>query len=185
MAEAATLRIQVGDFTPNYLCNADAMSRIHKTATEPSRYRFVVVVREPVARAFSEWRSDRPPFEPGTHRRCADALTGVPVFVSRYVSVRAQVQVGARQQLQLGDGACGCAAAQVRTQALILTLTLSLTLALTLTLALALALTRCSPKLYGAPHLLRALPTNLLARYLRKCFGGGRAMQCLATSLQP
>ena len=67
MAEAATLRIQVGDFTPNYLCNADAMSRIRNTATEPSRYRFVVVVREPVARAFSEWRSDRPPFEPGTH----------------------------------------------------------------------------------------------------------------------
>ena len=183
MAEAATLRIQVGDFTPNYLCNADAMSRIRNTATEPSRYRFVVVVREPVARAFSEWRSDRPPFEPGTHRRYADALTGVPVFVPRYVSVRAQVQVGARQQLQLGNGACGCAAAQVRAQALILTLTLALTL--TLTLALALALTRCSPKLYGAPHLLRALPTKKLGAYLRKCFGGGRAMQCLATSLQP
>ena len=81
---------QVGDFTPNYLCNADAMTRIRNTATEPSRYRFVVVVRdpeptpkptpnpkpkpkpkpkpnlnsipeqvrEPVARAFSEWRSE-------------------------------------------------------------------------------------------------------------------------------
>ena len=33
------------------------------------------------------------------------------------------------------------------------------------------------PQLYGAPHLLRALSTQLLARYLRKCFGGGRAMQ--------
>ena len=71
----------------------------------------------------------------------------------------------------------------MRAQALILTLTLALTL--TLTLALALALTRCSPKLYGAPHLLRALPTKKLGAYLRKCFGGGRAMQCLATSLQP
>ena len=85
---------QMGDFTPNYLCNADAMTRIRNTATEPSRYRFVVVVRdpeptpkptpnskpkpkpnpnpkpkpnlnsipdqvrEPVARAFSEWRSE-------------------------------------------------------------------------------------------------------------------------------
>ena len=62
-APSATL-CQVGDFTPNYLCNADAMARIRNTATEPSRYRFVVVVREPVARAFSEWRSDWPPFEP-------------------------------------------------------------------------------------------------------------------------
>ena len=37
----------MGDFTPNYLCNADAMTRIRNTATEPSRYRFVVVVRDP------------------------------------------------------------------------------------------------------------------------------------------
>ena len=41
----------------------------------------------------------------------------------------------------------------------------------------------CDPSLYGAPQRLRALRTKPLARYLRKCFGGGRAMQYLATSL--
>ena len=46
----------MGDFTPNYLCNADAMGRIRRSASTPSAYRFVVVMREPVARAFSEWR---------------------------------------------------------------------------------------------------------------------------------
>ena len=43
------------DFTPNYLCDPDAMRRIHSSTTEPRRLRFIVVMRDPVMRAFSEW----------------------------------------------------------------------------------------------------------------------------------
>ena len=68
----------MGDFTPNYLCNADAMGRIRRSASTPSAYRFVVVMREPVARAFSEWR----------------------MFALKYRWER-------ERQLHLRDGACG------------------------------------------------------------------------------
>jgi len=44
-------------------------------------------------------------------------------------------------------------------------------------------LRRCDPLLYAAPWRLTTLRTEQLSRYLRKCFGGGRAMQYLATSL--
>ena len=43
------------DFTPNYLCDGAAMRRIHASARTPSALRFVVVVRDPVMRAFSEF----------------------------------------------------------------------------------------------------------------------------------
>ena len=43
----------VGDFTPNYLCDADAMARIHRVAGGNARQlRFIVVMRDPVYRAF-------------------------------------------------------------------------------------------------------------------------------------
>ena len=45
----------VGDFTPNYLCDADAMPRLARSLPDPGALRFVVVMREPTARAFSEW----------------------------------------------------------------------------------------------------------------------------------
>ena len=41
------------DFTPNYLCDADAMARIHRVAGGNARQlRFIVVMRDPVYRAF-------------------------------------------------------------------------------------------------------------------------------------
>ena len=43
------------DFTPNYLCSATALKNIHATARDPDELRFVVVMRDPVMRAFSEW----------------------------------------------------------------------------------------------------------------------------------
>ena len=44
-------------------------------------------------------------------------------------------------------------------------------------------LRRCDPALFGNTSAVRALSTAALARYLRRCFGGGRAMQYLTTSL--
>jgi len=41
--------------TPNYLCDADAIPRIYQAAPEPGRLRFIVVMRDPIMRAFSEW----------------------------------------------------------------------------------------------------------------------------------
>ena len=43
------------DFTPNYLCSSAAMRNIRATAATPSALRFIVVTRDPIARAFSEW----------------------------------------------------------------------------------------------------------------------------------
>ena len=47
--------IAIGDFTPNYLCDADAMLRIRDTAPDPRKLRFIVPMRDPIMRAFSEW----------------------------------------------------------------------------------------------------------------------------------
>jgi len=49
------LNLSLVDFTPNYLCDAKAMQRIHFSSLDPSRPRFIVVMRDPVMRAFSEW----------------------------------------------------------------------------------------------------------------------------------
>lgn len=55
-AARGELNASVMDFTPNYICDADAMARIHDSAAErPEAVKFIVVVRDPVARAFSEW----------------------------------------------------------------------------------------------------------------------------------
>lgn len=54
-AGPSELNATVVDFTPNYLCDPDALPRIHATAEDPSHFRFIVLVRDPVMRAFSEW----------------------------------------------------------------------------------------------------------------------------------
>ena len=43
------------DFTPNYLCSATALKNIHATARDPDELRFIVLMRDPIMRAFSEW----------------------------------------------------------------------------------------------------------------------------------
>ena len=43
------------DFTPNYLCSATALKNIHSTARDPSELRFIVLMRDPIMRAFSEF----------------------------------------------------------------------------------------------------------------------------------
>jgi len=43
------------DFTPNYMCHAGALRNIHSTARDPDELRFIVLMRDPIARAFSEW----------------------------------------------------------------------------------------------------------------------------------
>ena len=45
----------VGDFTPNYLCDAEALPRLKASAEDPDALRFIVVMREPASRARSEW----------------------------------------------------------------------------------------------------------------------------------
>lgn len=54
-AGPSEINATVVDFTPNYLCDPDALPRIHSTAEDPSLFRFIVMVRDPVMRAFSEW----------------------------------------------------------------------------------------------------------------------------------
>lgn len=53
-ARSGELELVVGDFTPNYLCDAKAMERLAGLPSAP-HLRFIVVMREPIARAFSEW----------------------------------------------------------------------------------------------------------------------------------
>ena len=48
-------KIRVGDFTPNYLCDADALPRLRRTSPDPDALRFIVMMRNPTSRAFSEW----------------------------------------------------------------------------------------------------------------------------------
>ena len=53
---AGELNLSVVDFTPNYICDADAVRRQHEGAAGlPDRMRFIVVMRDPIMRAFSEW----------------------------------------------------------------------------------------------------------------------------------
>ena len=55
-ATKGELNVSLVDFTPNYLCDANAMERIHRVAGSSARHlRFIVVMRDPVYRAFSEW----------------------------------------------------------------------------------------------------------------------------------
>lgn len=49
------LNATIIDFTPNYLCDPRALPRMRATAPDPAALRFVVVMRDPVMRAFSEW----------------------------------------------------------------------------------------------------------------------------------
>ena len=43
------------DFTPNYMCDPDAMRRIRTSSKSPDDLRFIVLARDPVMRAFSEF----------------------------------------------------------------------------------------------------------------------------------
>jgi len=43
------------DFTPNYMCTPSALLNIQKTARNPEQLRFIVLMRDPIMRAFSEW----------------------------------------------------------------------------------------------------------------------------------
>ena len=54
-AAAGEYPMLVGDFTPNYLCDPEALPRLKASAADPSALRFIVAMREPAARAFSEW----------------------------------------------------------------------------------------------------------------------------------
>mmetsp|Transcript_18687 Transcript_18687/g.61631 ORF Transcript_18687/g.61631 Transcript_18687/m.61631 type:complete len:831 (-) Transcript_18687:208-2700(-) len=54
-ATEGELNVSVVDFTPNYLCDADAMQRIRHSTTRPELLRFIVLMRDPIMRAFSEW----------------------------------------------------------------------------------------------------------------------------------
>ena len=54
-ASATELNLTLVDFTPNYLCDASAMRRIRQSADDPKRLRFIVTMRDPIMRAFSEW----------------------------------------------------------------------------------------------------------------------------------
>jgi hypothetical protein len=51
----AEYNLLVSDFTPNYLCDAEALPRLKASLPEPDALRFIVVMREPTSRAFSEW----------------------------------------------------------------------------------------------------------------------------------
>lgn len=43
------------DATPNYMCTPAALLNIKRIAARPSDLRFIVVMRDPIMRAFSEW----------------------------------------------------------------------------------------------------------------------------------
>ena len=43
------------DFTPNYLCHVGALHNINATARDPSELRFIVLMRDPIMRAYSEF----------------------------------------------------------------------------------------------------------------------------------
>jgi len=43
------------DATPNYMCTPAALANIKRSAARPADLRFVVVMRDPIMRAFSEW----------------------------------------------------------------------------------------------------------------------------------
>lgn len=43
------------DFTPNYLCSHKALYNIRSTAANPDELRFIVLMRDPIMRAYSEW----------------------------------------------------------------------------------------------------------------------------------
>lgn len=80
------------DFTPNYLCHAGALQNIYSTARDPSELRFVVLMRDPIMRAFSEWSmfalgwywDHEPSFytkvtkQMDTFRKCSGTLFGKP-----------------------------------------------------------------------------------------------------------
>ena len=54
-ARPRELRMALADFTPNYLCDARAMMRLRAAVDRPGALRFIVLMREPMSRAFSEW----------------------------------------------------------------------------------------------------------------------------------
>ena len=67
------------DFTPNYLCSATALRNIHSTARDPSELRFIVLMRDPIMRAFSEfsmfttwgWDKEKSFLRRTTHQVCS------------------------------------------------------------------------------------------------------------------
>lgn len=124
-AKEGELNLSLVDFTPNYLCDATAMERIHRTAgAGAGQLRFIVVMRDPVYRAFSEWSM----FSLGWNW---DPIKNFSA------SIAAQVA----------------------------------------------KLQRCNESLFMRPRLLRSLPTAELGAYIDRCFGGGRAMAYVQTSM--
>lgn len=53
---SSTPALVVTDFTPNYMCDHEAIPAIHSAATRPRNVRLLVVMRDPLGRAVSEWR---------------------------------------------------------------------------------------------------------------------------------
>ena len=49
-AAEGELNLTVVDFTPNYLCDADAITRIYNHAPDPRLVRFILPMRDPVGR---------------------------------------------------------------------------------------------------------------------------------------
>ncbi|KAL1505031.1 hypothetical protein AB1Y20_008792 [Prymnesium parvum] len=124
-AREGELNVSVVDFTPNYICDADAMARIHASAAgAPEKMRFILVMRDPIMRAFSEWAM----FSLGWN----------------WDPVR---NFSASMAYKLSE------------------------------------LRSCNASLYMRPDRLLRLPTEELARYVRKCFAYGRATMYATTSM--
>jgi len=100
------------------------MARIRRMASDPAQFRFIVVMRDPLMRAFSEWN----------------------MFATKYHWDR--------------DSNFSTAMARKVWR-----------------------LYKCDPDLFRNTARLLRLSTPALGRYIRRCFGGGRAMEYLATSL--
>ena len=119
------LNLSVVDFTPNYLCDAKSIARLKRTAGASSaQLRFIVVMRDPIYRAFSEWSM----FSLGWNW---DPIKNFSASIATQVH-------------------------KLRT---------------------------CDPALFMQPRKLRALPTAQLAAYIDRCFGAGRAMAYIQTSM--
>jgi hypothetical protein len=124
-AKKDELNVSVVDFTPNYICDADAMRRLHEGAAgQRGRLRFIVVMRDPIMRAFSEWAM----FSLGWNWDPVKNFSASMAFKIR-------------------------------------------------------DLKQCNETLFNRPDLLRHLPTEEVAQYMRSCFRYGAATMYPTTSM--
>jgi hypothetical protein len=124
-AKKDELNVSVVDFTPNYICDADAMRRLHEGAAgQRGRLRFIVVMRDPIMRAFSEWAM----FSLGWNWDPVKNFSASMAFKIR-------------------------------------------------------DLKECNETLFNRPDLLRHLPTEEVAQYMRSCFRYGAATMYPTTSM--